>query len=198
LFLRLLLLLNGKLASSAYYQYEPCIIIIDYTIGNGNIVKVLTEHTDSIYCFVNLSSELFASGSHDKTIKIWDTNNNYNCLRTLVGHLDWVSALLYVNKEDYLISGSDDKTIKVWDIRDNYYCIKTIQAHKHWVTSLTLLPNGYFASGSKDSNIKIWNLKGFKCINVLQGEPDIVTSLLLMEDKIISAYYHGWMMIWEY
>ena len=53
-----------------------------------------------------------ASGSDDKTIKIWYTNNG-NCFKTLKGHTNDVYSVSYSFDGKYLASGARDKTIKI-------------------------------------------------------------------------------------
>src|SRR4051812_2458840 len=55
-----------------------------------------------------------ASGSRDKTIKLWDAGSGA-VLQTLEGHSDWVSAVAFSPDGKTLASGSRDYTIKLWD-----------------------------------------------------------------------------------
>lgn len=75
-----------------------------------------------------------ASGSRDKTIRIWDVSVG-QCLLTLNGHDNWVRGLAFHPGGKYLVSASDDKTIRVWDLR-NKRCMKTLYAHQHFCTSI--------------------------------------------------------------
>ncbi|KAL0255636.1 nuclear distribution protein PAC1 [Cryptococcus tetragattii IND107] len=117
-----------------------------------------------------------ATGSRDKTIKLWDALSG-QCLRTFVGHDNWIRALVFHPTGKYLLSASDDKTIKLWDLV-NGRCTKTIEAHSHFVTCMTWaravtggnkeMPNGdgsarkearrinVLATGSVDQTIKVW------------------------------------------
>ena len=55
-----------------------------------------------------------ASGSDDKTIKLWDTATG-DLEKTLVGHLDTVDTVAFSPDSKRIASGSWDRTIKVWN-----------------------------------------------------------------------------------
>jgi WD40 repeat protein len=60
---------------------------------------------------------LLASGSDDKTIKLWDVASGRE-VRTLSGHTSWVRSVAFSPDGRLLASGSYDGTIKLWDISD--------------------------------------------------------------------------------
>ena len=60
-----------------------------------------------------LSDGTLASGSMDKTIKIWDTSSG-TCIKTLKGHTHSVNSLCLLT-DGTLASGSYDNTIKIWE-----------------------------------------------------------------------------------
>lgn len=120
-----------------------------------------------------------ATGSRDKTIKIWDAQTG-QMLRNLAGHDNWIRALVFHPSGKFLLSASDDKTIRVWDLNTGR-CSKTVDAHAHFVTCLAwgrqsagggaegaagaagAATNGaadklvnVVASGSVDQTIKVW------------------------------------------
>ena len=59
--------------------------------------------------------DYLASGSRDKTIKIWEVKSG-NCMATLIGHDNWVTDLCFHPNGRFLLSTSDDKTLRAWDL----------------------------------------------------------------------------------
>lgn len=85
------------------------------------------------------TAEFMATGSRDKTIKIWDARGT--CLMTLVGHDSWVRALVFHPGGKYLLSVSDDKSLRCWDLSQGGKCVKAlVDSHERFVTCLRWAP----------------------------------------------------------
>jgi len=70
----------------------------------------LREHTNSVYSIAQLSDGTIASGSVDRSIKLWnkDSTGFYKLTNTLWGHTLGVSSLTKLTSGQ-LASGSIDK-----------------------------------------------------------------------------------------
>jgi platelet-activating factor acetylhydrolase IB subunit alpha len=80
-----------------------------------------------------------ATGSRDKTIKVWDSQGA--CLMTLIGHDNWVRAIVFHPGGKYLLSVSDDKTLRCWDLSQDGKCVKSLRdAYERFVTCLRWVP----------------------------------------------------------
>jgi WD40 repeat protein len=73
-------------------------------------IKTLTGNNNLILCLMSLPNNRIASGSGDKTIKIWDINS-LECIKTLTGHNGSIWCLISL-PNNRIASGSDNKTIK--------------------------------------------------------------------------------------
>jgi WD40 repeat protein len=173
---KIILLPNNHLACSGLVNETSFyFFIINYK--NFKLVKKINEHTSWINCMVNLTDS-FASGSSDKTIKIWSMD--YECLQTIIGHTGSVCALLYINDDNILISGSYDKTMRVWDC-NNYNCMRVIETQI--VRGFVTLPNGYFGSLACDS-FGFWNVKDFQCIKTLKQNESPFLFIRLQDGRL--------------
>ena len=72
----------------------------------------LTGHGEGVTSVMFDSTFLLASGSGDKTIRLWDTKTG-SLLGTLEGHGNTVWQVAF-DPKNLLASGSDDSTIKLW------------------------------------------------------------------------------------
>ncbi|KAG0641848.1 quinon protein alcohol dehydrogenase-like superfamily [Tuber brumale] len=134
--------------------------------------KIFQGHSDGIMC-LQFDDNMLATGSYDRTIKIWDIESGQE-IRTLVGHDLGVRALMFDDQK--LISGSLDKTLKIWNWRTGE-CISTLRGHAAGVICVHFNEN-LLASGSVDKTIKIWNFAD-KSRFALKGHTDWVNSVRL-------------------
>ena len=86
------------------------------------------------------NGEFIATAGRDKVIKIWD--NRGTCHKTLIGHDNWIKAIVFHPGGKYLLSVSEDKTIRCWDLSQEGKCVKVIaDAHDHFVTDIRWAPD---------------------------------------------------------
>jgi len=143
-------LLNTNIHLAAGVGYDINI----YNTNDGNLVSSLKGHSGWMRDLVQISDDLLASSSNDRTVCIWDLTTN-KCKFILTGHTSSVYGLEQITSS-ILASGSYEQ-IKLWDITSGQL-IRTLTGHTNYIKwSIDLLNSQTLVSGSGDRTIKLWN-----------------------------------------
>jgi WD40 repeat protein len=108
----LLLLPGGNIASGTYQIIKIWKCDNDYK--DIQYTHTLKGHLSFINTLYLVNNDYILSGSDDKTIKVWDIKNDYQCMNTLTGHNGGIVSLLILDNSR-LISSSSDGTIRLWN-----------------------------------------------------------------------------------
>src|SRR5690606_11856471 len=105
----------------------------------GSLMKSL--NVDSTVTSVSFSPDgkLIASGSWDKTVRVWDVVTGTSTA-TFEGHSNVVISVTFSPDGKLIASGSHDKTVRVWDAVTGT-SIATFKGHSEYVTSVTFSPD---------------------------------------------------------
>jgi eukaryotic-like serine/threonine-protein kinase len=97
-----------------------------------------------------------ATGSGDKTVKIWDAATGREML-TLRGHKDIVWGVAFSPDGKRLATGSGDGTVKIWDV-DTGKEVRTLRENGVVIRSVAFSPDGKrLAAGGDDETVMIWD-----------------------------------------
>ncbi len=148
---------------------------------------ILIGHTDGVNS-VSYSPDgsQFATGSADKTIKLWDVATQGN-IATLVGHTGIVNSVAYSSDSTLLASASSDNTIRLWDVstQQNIY---TLHGHTDAVNSVAYSSDGtLLASASSDNTVKLWDVATRTNITTFEGHTRSVYVLSFSPDGTLIA-----------
>ena len=84
--------------------------VLPRRLFRGTLRARLTGHTFAVNCLAVLPGGTLASGSLDKTVRLWREGN---CVATLTGHTKRVRCLA-VMPDGTLASASDDNNVLIW------------------------------------------------------------------------------------
>jgi len=138
-----------------------------------------------------------ASGSFDRSIKLWDVATG-KARATLQGHSDDVLSIAFSPDGKTLASASFDKTVKLWDMVTGKEQA-TLQGHLDRVWSVAFSDGKTLASASEDKTIKLWDVPTGKERATLQGHTDPVYSVAFNPDgkALASASYDQTVKLWD-
>jgi WD40 repeat protein/beta-lactamase regulating signal transducer with metallopeptidase domain len=116
----------------------------------GQSWQVKGAHKGSVCCAAwSPDSKTLATGSYDRTIKLWDAATG-KVRATLAGHSGDVRALAFRPDGKLLASSSMDRTVKLWDLESNAERAE-LTRHQKLVASITWSPDGkLLATASAD------------------------------------------------
>jgi glucose repression regulatory protein TUP1 len=167
-----------------------------WDIASRSIRNTFAGHEQDIYSLdFARDGRTIASGSGDRTVRLWDIEAGQNVLTLSIE--DGVTTVAISPDTKYVAAGSLDKSVRVWDATTGYLVerLEGPDGHKDSVYSVAFAPNGKdLVSGSLDKTIKMWELvaprgghpnnapKGGRCIKTFEGHKDFVLSVALTPD----------------
>lgn len=139
--------------------------------------------------FLNDSRLVYGNGnaySADNENKIVIYRLNSTEPDIIIKDIDYVYSVCGL-KNGNLASGGGDNNITIWEvIKNRYKKVYTLRGHTDGIFKIKELEDGNLSSCSGDWTIKIWD-KNYKCIKTLTGHRDTVSSIIEVNNYIVSA-----------
>jgi WD40 repeat protein/tRNA A-37 threonylcarbamoyl transferase component Bud32 len=167
---------------------------------NAALVATLIGHSDIVLSVAfSPDGRTLASGSGDKTIKLWDVQSQKQ-IATLTGHSSYLSSVAFSPDGRTLASGSQDWTIKLWDVQSQGQ-IAALTGHSDMVWSVAFSPDGRTLASGSYKMIKLWDVLSQRQIATLTGhsDDDSVSSVAFSPDgrTLASGSGDGTIKLWD-
>lgn len=155
-----------------YYLREQC----------PTEIITLTGHSYHIFSVAfSPDGKWLATGSGDKTVRVWDTET-WQPVTTLTGHSNDIFSVAFSPNGKWLCTGSWDRTVKVWDV-GMWQEVAILIGHTDGVFSVAFSPDGnQLATGSRDKTVRVWEVGTWQAVTTLTGHIDAVLSVVFSPD----------------
>lgn len=161
--------------------------------------SLLSRHTGTINTVaIAPTAPLFASGSDDKTIRLWDWDS-HRLIAVLTGHSGSIRSIAFSPVAPLLASASDDKTIRLWNWQTETE-VAILRGHTASVRSVQFSADGtWLVSGSWDKTIKFWHVATLALSHTLREHALQVNAVALSADGsyLASASVDRTSRIWQ-
>ncbi|CAN6674633.1 pre-mRNA-splicing factor Prp46p [Trichomonascus vanleenenianus] len=163
------------------------------------LMRVVNGHSGWVRAIcTDPENQWFATGSTDKTIKIWDLASSKLKL-TLTGHIMAVRGLAASERHPYLFSVGEDKMVKCWDLEQNKVSMQ-YYGHLSGIYTCDVHPElDILATGGRDAVVRVWDIRSRTPAHILQGHRDSVVKVKCQaaEPQIISTSMDKSVILWD-
>ena len=189
-----------KLLTASMDEYSAILNIAQEAEVGNETTTWLSQHVGRVLCALyHPDGTYFATGSEDKTIKVWHPEN-HTVLINFDGNDEAVYSLAYAAGDELIVSGSADNTIRSWRVTiggtsgpEAYTgaLIREYNGHQGPVYSVDCgMWNNQeiIASGSADTSVIIWNLRSGNRRRTFDESTDAVYAVQLSPNgRLVAA-----------
>ncbi|XP_076671392.1 transducin beta-like protein 3 [Andrena cerasifolii] len=159
---------------------------------------VLAHQKDINSVTVSPNDKLIATGSQDKTAKLWSAND-LKLLGVFRGHRRGVWCVRFSPIDQVLLTTSADCTVKLWSLTE-LNCLKTLEGHESSVLKAEFVTRGMqLITAGGDGLLKLWSIKTSECLCTLEQHNSRVWTLAVSKNErtIVSGGSDSLLVIWK-
>ncbi|EUC54733.1 WD40-repeat protein (notchless protein), related protein, partial [Rhizoctonia solani AG-3 Rhs1AP] len=199
---------------SLYQEFWPTAFLFDgkrlvcgsksgkiYMQDGSEPIVSLSGHNAAVYSIAfSPNGQLFASGSGDGVLMIWDAITGDRLFSPLTEHSKCINSILFSPDGTQVASGSEDQTIRLWSSLTGAPIGNPFEGHTRQVRSVAFSPSGsQLVSGSEDKTVRVWDVASGQSIAAFDGHTDLVLSVAFSPDgtQIASGSADATIRLWN-
>jgi WD40 repeat protein len=135
---------------------------------------------------MSADGEILASGSEDKTIKLWQLSTGMQIGTLTLGN--WFSrdsgcvyAIAMSPQEEILASLDNSGAVKLWNLKTGQE-IRRLKGDTSWINAIAISPTGKTLVAASGDSIKLWNLRTGGQFPILRGHNSWVRAVTFSPD----------------
>ncbi|CAF0840057.1 unnamed protein product [Didymodactylos carnosus] len=166
------------------------------TLTSSFTLKTHDKEVNSVA--VSFNDKHFATGSADKTAKVWDIRSQ-KLLGVLRGHRRGIWCVQFSPVNSDLATASTDGSIKIWSSKD-FVCLQTIEGHDASVLRIAYLSAGtQLISSGSDGLLKLWDLKTTTCKKSIDAHDGKIWGMAPSSDEslLVTCASDSSVIIWR-
>ncbi|KAI8080088.1 WD40-repeat-containing domain protein [Halteromyces radiatus] len=138
-----------------------------WNLSTKRIAHTLTGHIGKVFAakFVPADNNRVVTGSHDRTLKVWDLNKGW-CVRTIFSFSSCNDICLLDPDGQTVVSGHLDSTLRIWDAKSGNGIKDLNGIHTDQITSVCVSPDGSSVlTNSRDNTLKIVDVRMYEVVH---------------------------------
>ncbi|KAI8078625.1 WD40-repeat-containing domain protein [Halteromyces radiatus] len=158
----------------------------------------LKGHTGAVYCVeFSPNGDLLATGSFDKTVRLWEFKESQKEIFCLKSHTLNISDLAWTPDSNTLLSGSYDETCKTWDVQTGKLLTNTETEGFVQCVAWDFIENSVFYYGTSRKILAMVDSKADEPI-IIRNDA-MVNTLYASRDGIhvITGDANGILKVWD-
>jgi serine/threonine protein kinase len=189
---------SGQRFAAAGHDWKIAVWDAATTSGPFGVLDAHDSAVQSLAFGMSGSKPVLASGSADKTLKIWNLET-LDRVRTYRGHRDYVTAVALSSGGKEVASASLDGNVRIWSARSSRLT-RSLSGHEGRASAIAFAPSGdVLASGGSDGKVRVWDFKRSRTPRTLPSHDGDISALVFSPDgqHIASAGDDSIVRVWD-